>query len=268
MPSIQRANLELVDNLRPFFVGWDYLAVSEVYAAKVLRYAPFAYWRMNEGSGTSLSDISGNGYNTTATGITWDANEGPDSNSAPYFDGVNDYIDMSDGGGNSILADFPRTDGSVLVWVRVGPGALVDGTIRVVVRMNGAGSGSGNPRVSVQKSSVNNRVRFFWEFQLGTTIGVGDYSNQSNYGWFPVGLTWSSTSQFARHYIGSMNPPGHFGTYITGWSAPFQATMASFIAGATDSTPNSPFDGWIRDMVLFDFEATPGQMRDLMTWGV
>lgn len=46
-----------------------------------------AYWSMNEGSGTTLNDTSGNNNNGTIYGAEWTNGY---SNSALSFDGIND----------------------------------------------------------------------------------------------------------------------------------------------------------------------------------
>jgi hypothetical protein len=48
------------------------------------------WWKLNEGSGTSIADSSGNGYNATLTEGTWITGKSG-SGGAIEFDGVNDY---------------------------------------------------------------------------------------------------------------------------------------------------------------------------------
>ena len=50
---------------------------------------PVAYWRFNEGSGSTTADSSGNGNTGAITGATW-VSSSPDSTPALSFDGVND----------------------------------------------------------------------------------------------------------------------------------------------------------------------------------
>ena len=52
-----------------------------------------AYWKLDEGSGDTAYDSSGNGYDGTIYGAIWTTGY---SGYALDFDGVNDYVDFSD----------------------------------------------------------------------------------------------------------------------------------------------------------------------------
>lgn len=76
---------------------------------------PIAYWKLDEGSGTSVADASGNGKTLTlANGPTWSASPtAPLTFSNPYslsFDGSNDY-----GSANVTIDNYPRI--TLAAWV-------------------------------------------------------------------------------------------------------------------------------------------------------
>jgi len=54
--------------------------------------APVAYWKLDEGSGTSVKDSSVNNYDGTISGATWVSGK---YGNALNFDGVNDYVGTS-----------------------------------------------------------------------------------------------------------------------------------------------------------------------------
>ena len=68
------------------------------YAATVLADGPAAYWRLGESSGTTATDATGHGFNSTYyNGVSLGASGaiGGDSNTAASFDGVDDRVNGS-----------------------------------------------------------------------------------------------------------------------------------------------------------------------------
>jgi hypothetical protein len=64
-----------------------------------------AYWKFDQGSGTTAYDSSGHGYHGTINGASWTTGN---SSYALLFDGVNDYVDFDDYSKNNL--GFNRTD--------------------------------------------------------------------------------------------------------------------------------------------------------------
>lgn len=65
------------------------------YSQRVLAIRPaslMGYWSLNETSGTTAADSSGNGNNGTYQGTTLNGIIHPDGLSAPLFDGINDWV--------------------------------------------------------------------------------------------------------------------------------------------------------------------------------
>src|SRR5439155_15097845 len=72
--------------------------LSASYASIVLADGPAAYWRLGESSGTTATDASGHGFNSTySNGVSLGASGaiGGDSNTAARFDGVDDRVNGS-----------------------------------------------------------------------------------------------------------------------------------------------------------------------------
>ncbi|MBD2267379.1 M10 family metallopeptidase C-terminal domain-containing protein [Anabaena sp. FACHB-1391] len=64
------------------------------YISTVLADVPLAYWRLDETSGTTVYDSSGNGYNGTYFGaVELGKTSGINSGSSANFDGTDDYVD-------------------------------------------------------------------------------------------------------------------------------------------------------------------------------
>lgn len=68
-----------------------------------------AHWKLNEGSGTAISDSSGNGRSGVMNGATWTAGN---VGNALSFDGVNDYVNFND------ILDAGSGNMTVMAWVK------------------------------------------------------------------------------------------------------------------------------------------------------
>jgi hypothetical protein len=57
-----------------------------------------AHWNFNDGEGSTLNDLSGNGNDGTINGATWsnDVTPIPDGNHSLSFDGQDDWVDLHD----------------------------------------------------------------------------------------------------------------------------------------------------------------------------
>ncbi len=69
------------------------------------------YWPLNEGGGTTTSDLSGNGNDGTLNLPGWDSGK---FGGALNFDGVDDYVDC----GNSSILDFGTGDFTISAWIK------------------------------------------------------------------------------------------------------------------------------------------------------
>ena len=89
------------------------------YMDKVLSYSPILYYPMNETAGATAVNAGtlGSAADGAYTGVTLNNTTGPDgTNGAPYFDGVNDYLD---GTTAALIAALSLQVGSVLIWLKV-----------------------------------------------------------------------------------------------------------------------------------------------------
>lgn len=82
-------------------------------ASRILARTPLGYWTLQDGSGSTALDSSGNGLDGSITGASWGIQTGTDGTPALYFDGVNDLVIMDE---TAILQ--PTTALSVSLWAR------------------------------------------------------------------------------------------------------------------------------------------------------
>ena len=79
---------------------------------------PTLWYKMDEGSGTTLIDSSGNGYNATISGATWTTGK---YNGGLNFDGVNDYVNASTPDPAKLTGDT-----TILMWYTTADKATVN----------------------------------------------------------------------------------------------------------------------------------------------
>lgn len=126
-----------------------------------------SWWRLNESSGTSAADVSGNQKPGTASGATWAA--GKDGN-ALQFDGTNDTVFVGNGAALTGTTDF-----TLGAWVKVNPGSPL-GTV-IQQREPGASGFIGEYMLTV---NANGTVNFFlygsggYQFDLTSAATVND----------------------------------------------------------------------------------------------
>ena len=73
-----------------------------------------AFWRFNEGSGTTIADSSGNGQTLTLQGGTWTV--GHDGSSVA-FDGASELANITPASGQPLL-DFPQKEVTISAWIK------------------------------------------------------------------------------------------------------------------------------------------------------
>ncbi|WKZ30108.1 MAG: LamG domain-containing protein [Candidatus Dojkabacteria bacterium] len=107
--------------------------------------APIAYWKLDEGSGTTALDYSGNGLHGTLTNMDpatdWLSGTSCKLNGCLDLDGTNDHISIS----NSNFFNFARTsDFSVSGWIKISgaqPTSNPWSQYTVIEKWNGAAGG-------------------------------------------------------------------------------------------------------------------------------
>lgn len=87
---------------------------AQSYIRKVLGYNPIAYWPLWETSGSVARCLVNPAQNGTYTGATLGQQGIGDGNTAPLFDGVNDYVDIHTA---ALDAAFDGDEGSAMIWV-------------------------------------------------------------------------------------------------------------------------------------------------------
>lgn len=114
-----------IDDIRIYNTALTAAQIQEMYENQTA--APTSglvgHWKLDDGSGTTAVDSSGNGYNGTLTnGPTWEVQVPPRLSTnritedwSVLFDGVNDYVDCGDGAGARALEG---TRWTISLWLK------------------------------------------------------------------------------------------------------------------------------------------------------
>ena len=211
---------------------------------------PVAYWPLSEKTGTVAADLSANGCDGTAVGITWGAGGIGDGTTAPTFDGVNDYIrpDVA-----ILQSVFNGVAGTLAAWAH--PTGLGD---RTIVRL----ADISNNDVALRTSSAGFP---FWEFRAGGTLTqIYRPSAVELDTWLHIAVTWDENAG-ANGEIRAFFNGAQYGTAqnypATSWNA---TGMTRSMLGAYDNAGAIKlWLGRIAHVALWDIALTPAQIATL-----
>ncbi|CAN5322938.1 hypothetical protein BH10PAT1_BH10PAT1_1790 [soil metagenome] len=209
---------------------------------------PVGYWKMDEGTGTTTSDISGNGNSGTLTnGPTWATGK---FGKAINFDGSDDYIDAGTGSGN-ITGDL-----TLETWFKTS-----DTTNNINLISKGASSDwlydfykEANNRLSCKIYQQNSGAGYLLLSPSGTTINDGMW----HYGVCVLSGTTLSL------YI-----DGKFISSTSSTTGTRDTSSAGHLFVGTFFNPGSTgnWNGLVDDVKIYNYARTPSQIIEDMNGG-
>lgn len=225
------------------------------YSDILLSLSPIAYWKLDETSGSTAFDSSGNGFDGTYSGVTLAAATGPDGAPAPSFDGVNDYVNVYSAG---LASAFNPAEGTIVAWARVASSAIwTDGAVRRVINLET----NTNNRLHITRTTANGQMQFFYRTNTSFTQSVS-LAGLSPVTYMHYGQTWSSSAnEFKAYYGGSQTGSTQSG--LSTWAGSLSSTATNIGIQFTSGT--SPWHGSIAHVALFDYALSPAQIATLAT---
>ena len=212
------------------------------YIDRVLNTGPIAYWPLNEISGTIIRCLVNPAQNGTASSdvSTWPPGTGiGDGNTALYFDGTNDWIDVRSA---TLTAAFSGLTGTLLAWGKVNAvGNWTDAAVHHRARF--AVGANNDVREAIY--SNNNNQHFYKANGVVDSVNVGSHSET---GWFCSAVTWSKTNDQVIGYFNGARE-GAISTTLDTWAG----DIAHAYIGSDTTTPSNLWHGWIQHVVLWGY---------------
>lgn len=167
------------------------------YSDRVLQYSPLGYWKLDEVSGTTAVDSSGNGHHGTYASVLLDQVDGagPTMGRAPYFNGLTGcQVTVAP----SILSAINVSEGTMMIWFKAASSTLwtSDNTDRLFFEF---GTDLSN-RCGIAKTGPWMNYDARGQVILG---GVTDAVNYDAQGvdWFCFVITWSKSADQMKFYV-------------------------------------------------------------------
>lgn len=214
---------------------------------------PVGYWKMDEGSGTSAYDSSGNGNTGSLTnGPTWVTGK---FGKATNFDGGDTADDYINAGQGTTLANIFDGGGSVSGWFYARSDGEAD-LARVIAK---------NARwyLATKNQSGNNiQLSFEQHFPAGSA-----YWNTSNLlinTWHHFAITYdnSSTSNDPIIYIDGTSVT--LSETNTASGTRIDDSSTDLYLGNSSASADRTFDGYLDDIKIYNYTRTPSQIIEDM----
>jgi len=188
-----------------------------------IRGGSVGYWKLDDGSGTTAVDSSGNGNNGTVSGATWVAGT---YGGALNFNGTSNYVSM----GNPTALNLGTGSFSVATWFKT----TASGFQRLVTKGN-----YGNTNGYLLANSSGTVV-----FSVGAggsqanTVAVNTPSGFNNGAWHHVAATVDQATKTLRVYVDGVAQTLSVGT---GYCGTTSGTTVSFATCPINATSSDPF---------------------------
>ncbi|PIZ46504.1 hypothetical protein COY32_03180, partial [candidate division WWE3 bacterium CG_4_10_14_0_2_um_filter_41_14] len=209
--------------------------------------APVAEWKMDEHSGASIQDTSGNGNTGTITGATWKGSADCKEGSCLSFNGTSDFVNMP-------VISLSSSAMSISAWVK--PVDISTNSYYEIYRQQGAGG-----------------LSWVLSFQdNGTILSFGLRTSVGGYTELDIPITAGNYTDGSWHYIEAV----YDGTtkkiykdgvpYSTSESKTGSILVPSTYAcigaspGSGSSCAAEFFNGQIDKVTIYDYARTPAQI--------
>ena len=178
----KKSGLDWNNYLLIFFVFLSCLSIPDFASASLLTNL-VGTWQFEEGSGTTINDLSGNSNNGSISGATWVSGK---TGGGLYFDGNSNYGTFSLTGFGS---DF--SEGTISMWVNANWNNSTSETfIHIYV--------DAQNYISISKSNFNNLL---WRYSANNTLEQGSKSMTDPNGWHMLSMTFSKSGEVVKYYF-------------------------------------------------------------------
>lgn len=223
------------------------------YAIKVLKTDPIAYWVQGEASGlVAVDQVDSPAQDGIYQGVTLGQPGIGDGNTAPRYDGVNDFTDIYSA---SLAAAFDATQGTLAIWARVAAvGDWTDGVIRVMVQL----FVDGNNFVRIDKGAGNNTLEFI--YRAGAVTKQRNVNPVTDLIFMHLAATWSASADEFRVYFNGAQSGATLNA-LGAWVGALANTRC--LIGANTQVPANVWDGYLAHCVVWDRPLSAPEIADL-----
>ncbi len=235
------------------------LSSKSSYYSLIQSTSPVVYWPCTELAGVVVKNRSSvKNAEGSYIGPTLGNTPSPGIGRAPYFDGVNDFVDLYTASLNTV---FNGQLGSLMYWFKVSAiGDWTEGVVRNHLRLHANGTNF----ISIFKYIDPNTLVIWYVAANVFTAVVAQ--NCYNADWNMLACTWSrAADRFILYINGSPigDPLGSLGT----WAGTLDESEQCVFGASTD-VPNDPWHGHLAHPTLWDKVLTPTQVQSLYNGGV
>ncbi len=191
-----------------------------------------AYWKFDDGAGTTARDSTGNAYTGTVYGgAAWssDAKYG----GSLFFDGVDDYV--------GITIDVSEVAYAFTCWFKAAD-TTGRGLFNIVDGLHGAGGHDRHVGLTATAGQIRTRL---WSNEILTTTSTGWNNGQ----WHHITYTYGSAISGEKIYIDGVLQPGGSGSKT---SSDFNWQKMAEIGYSADNLGSTWFKGWIDDVRIYN----------------
>lgn len=225
---------------------------KRAYYKKIVRTfgsALIGYWPLWESGGSVAADKSGNARHGAYTGVDFGYPGFGDGKRSPYFDGVNDYVDLYSAG---LAGAFNGAEGTAFIWARLfNSGVWTDGLSHYLLYL----SADAANLVAIIKSLTNNRLLF--RYFSGAVQKYVQVDSNTFTTFTPLAITWSKSGDAMKAYLNGAQT-GATQTGLDVWAG--SLSNATTLLGAISKAPVSPWYGWLAGGFLLNRPASAAEI--------
>jgi hypothetical protein len=226
-----------------------------LYTSKFIATQPLLYFPLNESSGTAAINRGslGTPANGTYTGVDLANTAGPKTPFlAPYFDGVNDYVNIMSA---ALDATYNGQLGTIACWYKMNDMSLwTDGVYHWFIRLDRAGAQN---KIQLLKRDVNNML--YWNYYAnGVDTSITDITHADT-SWHFMAMTWNLAADQMRAYLDG----AQIGGTITGLGTWQAGNLDHANIGVQYLTPTYPHKGWLAHAALWNRVLSPTELLAL-----
>lgn len=206
------------------------------------------------GTYPSANDISANDYDGTYTGATLAHRPAPRGikGYAPFFDGVNDVVDIYDVG---LDTTFNKVEGTFVSWI-----AKPDWSVEAVTRPCYISVDAQN-RFYLQDYPANQMLIGLEKSDIVTAFNFTGLTGQD---WYMFSCTWDASAPYFRAYLNGVYKGQNTNAHGT-WVGNFNSNYTVIGAGSTSA--GNAFAGWISHTFILDVAIDNAAMTTLYKLG-